>query len=593
MGRLAEVVHKDARHVWYTRTTELASLYRKLVTGDDLDSLLQQFVQREDEASFKQRVRLTQHVVTTVVENIMDVFYKVPRSNYQRIVEHNGKSDDPQTVQLEGLADEFWGEKSLDAYMKTRWLEMNADDPNAFCVVEFGDFDNTKERAQSYPFEVTSAQAVDYKYQNNVLQYLIVETEFPLPLENRPNHVGKKYTVYLKDQSITLIEIDPKNRLPALDGEYTQQGDNTAVFRSKDRLFLLEILKPHNAGWVPAKQVGYARDAWTKGQTFVSPYNAAVPILLKSIKVNSELDITMSQQVFPHRLQYMPKCQADGCLDGHLANGQVCSSCKGSGHASISSAQEVMYFTMPHKDDELIDLEKILVFKGPPIGVVKFQADYVDKLTAAAKAFVFNSESFTQAQIQGTATGQILDRDNIQDTLFTCSDGFAEMWSFLMYTTANFADLDKGLDARLIFSKDFKLKGLTELVADLESAKRSNAGPAVIMHIQEQIARLIYSDQPDMFREWSVKERFNPFSGFSEEQIAMALASPQVPARIKARFYMSGLLFSDIETEAPGFYSLATAKQKELVEAKIQQYMDEAGANAPPAIRIPEVANAN
>ena len=38
---------------------------------------------------------------------------------------------------------------------------------------------------------------------------------------------------------------------------------------------------------------------------------------------------------------------------------------------------------------------------------------------------------------------------------------------------------------------------------------------------------------------------------------------------------------------------LATAKQKELVEAKIQQYMDEAGANAPPAIRIPEVANAN
>ena len=586
LTRTVEVIHKDARHVWYNRTAELARLYRKLVTGDDLDSLLKPFVRREDDASFKQRVDLTQHVVTTVAENIMDVFYKVPRANYQRILDHDGKTDDPKTAQLEAAVSRFWGRKSADDYTKTRWLEMNATDPNGFVVVEFQPFDNKRERAQPYPFEVTAEQAVDYAYQNNILQHLIVET--PIQFEtSQGKKDGKKYTVYLENETFFFEQIDPKSAPISLkDGELRDTGGEFYI-KSKDRDFVSRFAIPHNAGRVPAKQVGYQRDAWTNGQTHVAPYEAAVPLLLKSIKVNSELDITMSQQVFPHRLQYMPKCSAPGCLEGYTANGDKCPTCKGTGHDSITSAQEVIYFSMPRKGEDLIDLEKILVFKGPPIDVVKFQSEYVDKLTAGCKAVVFNSESFTQAQIQGTATGQMLDRDNIQDTLFTCSQGFAEFWQFLIEMTAEFTDLSEGMDARIVFSKDFKLKGLSELITDLETAKRSGAGPAVISHIQEQIARFIYSDTPDLYNEWATQEKFNPFSGFTEEQVAMALASPGVPARIKTRFYMFGLLFSELESETNNFYRLPAKRQEELIEAKVKQYMDESGANAPPVIALP------
>ena len=596
LTRLVEVVHKDARHVWYQRTTDLAALYRKLVTGDGLDDLLKQFVIRETDEAFKQRVALTQHVATTTVRNLMDVFNKVPRSNYQRIVTHGEKKDDKRTKELEGRFDIFWGIRSLDDYVKTRWLEINAIDPNLFIVVEFKAFDNRVERASPYPFEVSSSQAVDYSRENNILQYLVVKTEMALQTKEKPDGKGDKYTVYLENETFTLSEVDPKTRVVGIkDGEIVFDGEQGWLL-SKKRLYLLEFAIPHNAGRVPAVQAGYSRDPWTGGQTFVSPYESAVPLIKKSIKVNSELDITMSQQVFPHRLQYMPKCAAQGCINGFTENGDQCTTCKGTGHSSVTSAMEVMYVKMPKEPEDMIDLEKLLVFKGPPMDVVEFQDKYVDKLTASCKAVVFNSESFTQTQLHNTATGQMLDRDNIQDTLLTCAMGFAETWKFLATTTAIFTELDKGLDARLIFSKDFKLKGITELVADLESAKRSEAGPAVVLNIQDQIARLMYSETPDLYRRWLTQERFNPFSGMSETQISLALSDPAVPERYKVRYLMLGVIFSELEVEEPGFYLLAYEAQAALVEQKVKMYMEESKAAQKPIIQLPPVAtgiNAN
>lgn len=594
MTRLVEVVHQGKRHAWYQRTVDLAALYRKLYTGDGLDSLLQQFVSRESDAAFSQRVALTQHTVTTTAQNIMDVFYKVPRSNYQRVLTHGGNSDDNKTAELEDRAKMFWGTKTLDNYVQTRWLEMNATDPNGFIVVEFEPFNNNVERAAPYPFEVSSEQAIDYAYKNCVLQYLIAKTTIPLPTKERPGGAGDKYTVYLENETFTLTEIDPATKPAGMteqEGVWQYIGTETAYLFSKKHWYFLTFSIPHNAGRVPAKQVGYSRDAWSGGQTYVAPYDKAVPLLKKSIKVNSELDITMSQQVFPHRLQYMPKCPAPDCLDGHTSNGEMCQTCKGTGHASITSSADVIYIKMPKRTDEILDLEKLLVFKGPPMDVVVFQDKYVEKLTAGCKAVVFNSESFTQAKVQDTATGKMLDRDNVQDTLYTCAIGYAETWRFLVEITATFTDLDDGLEARLIFSKDFKLKGVTELVADLEAAKRSEAGPAVIQNIQEQIARLMYADAPELYRKWQTQERFNPFSGMSETAVSLALSDPAVPARYKVRYMMLGVIFSELESEIPNFYLLAPDAQAKAVESKVAAYINESPSR--PEITMPEPAQSN
>ena len=582
-------MNNGERHAHYDRTVSIAALYRKLVTGDGLNDLLRQFVQRETDAAFNQRVALTQHVVTTVTKNIMDVFNKVPRSNYQRILEYTGTPGDIRSGAMEQVLNGFWGESGVDEYVQTRWLELNATDPNAFIVVEFSDFDNNFERASPYPFEVFSKNAVDYRYENNVLQHLIVRAEFPLPTKSKPKGVGEKFTVYLENETFVLFQIDKDTvSTPIMkDGEWLL-SDVGGLLLSNDRLYSLAFTGPHDAGRVPARRVGYSRDPWTNGQTFVSPYDAAVPLLIKSIKVNSELDITMSQQVFPHRAQYMPKCVATDCLNGRTANGGECSTCKGTGRASITSAQEIIYINLPKPGEPLWDLEKLLVFKGPPIDIVQFQSDYVDKLTAGCKAVVFNSESFTREQISSTATGKNLDRDNVQDTLYSCAIGFAGVWAFLVELSSIFTQLDKDLTAKLVFSKDFKLKGLSELVADLESAKRSEAGPAVVQHIQDNIARLMYSEDPSQYVKWSIKERFNPFSGYNSEMVSLALTDTAVPTKYKVRYLMLGVLFAEIEAETPNFYLLDRKEQTRIVDEKVAQYIDSSESSGP-ALNIPGI----
>lgn len=213
--------------------------------------------------------------------------------------------------------------------------------------------------------------------------------------------------------------------------------------------------------------------------------------------------------------------------------------------------------------------------------VVAFQSEYVDKLSQAAKAAVFNSDSFSNKQIQDTATGKNLDRDNVQDTLYSCAIGFADAWRFLVQISASFTQLDKGLSARLVFNKDFKLKGLSELVLDLEAAKRSEAGASVIQNIQEDAARLMYADNPEMFRRWQIKESLNPFSGYTNEMILTALSGSEVPERYKVRYFMLGVLFDEIEIETPNFYQMPYAEQVRIVEEKVKMYMAETAAAAP------------
>ncbi len=597
------MVIKDYRHTWYERTVYLADLYRKLATGDGLDDLLKQYVKREDDDAFSQRKALTEHIVTSVVHNLMDVFYKVPRAPLRRVLEHSAEDKradlSEKTAALQNRLDIFWGIRSLDNYVQTRWLEINKTDPNAFIVVEFAPFDARFERAAPYPFEVYSKQAVDYEYQNNVLQHLIAETEIALPTKSNSRGKGKKYTVYLENESFTLTQVasdTPGIPLSTEKDKYTFT-DTGGWLRTGDKVYFLQFYPPHNAGRVPAKQAGYLRDGWTNGQTFVTPYEAAVPFLRKSVKVNSELDITMTQQVFPHRLQYAPKCPEHDCINGKQANGGLCPTCHGTGISSISSAQDVIYIKLPKDSEDLLDLDKLLVFKSPAVDVVTFQKEYVEHLTDQCKTAVFNSDIFTRSEVADTATGKTLDLQNVYDTLYTCSLGYAETWQFLVEMTAEFTGLETGLRAELIFSKDFKLKGISDLLADLEAANRAQAGSVVTGAIQEDIMRIMFAENPQAFKKWEVKRAFDPFAGLTSEQVNMALTNTDVPKRLKVKYLLMSAIFAELEQESDekgeDFYSLAARVQKERIEAKVKAYMDETQAAMPtlipPANGLPQM----
>jgi hypothetical protein len=255
-----------------------------------------------------------------------------------------------------------------------------------------------------------------------------------------------------------------------------------------------------------------------------------------------------------------------------MPDGAMCYSCKGTGHKSVTSSQEKIVLTMPRDAADMVDLEKLIVFKSPDTGILEFQKTYIQELLAGFKQAIFNSDVFSRAEVADTATGKNLDYQNVYDTLYPVAGAFSEYWQFTVVTCATITKLEQGLIAELIFSKDFKLKGIDALLLDLETAKRSQAGPSVIRAIQEDIQRIIYADNPAAFNRWQIQESFNPFSGKSTEEIALSLTDSTIPTKYKVLYNMFGVIFDEILQTTPNFYELERSRQQAVIDAKISEY---------------------
>jgi hypothetical protein len=75
--KLLEIVklhsHEAQQHEHYQRTVDLAVLYSQIISGKDIDDLLKQFVRREDDIMFEQRVNLTQQTTPSIANGIIKI----------------------------------------------------------------------------------------------------------------------------------------------------------------------------------------------------------------------------------------------------------------------------------------------------------------------------------------------------------------------------------------------------------------------------------------------------------------------------------------------------------------------------------------
>tara|TARA_R110000787_G_scaffold97665_4_gene201310 strand:+ start:8478 stop:10256 length:1779 start_codon:yes stop_codon:yes gene_type:complete len=559
-------VQNEVKHALYSHVVKKRELYRQLCAGVGLDKLLRQYVRREDDALFKQRVQLTQHIVTSVCKNLMDVYYKVPRSNSgRRLLSYTALNDaDAKATTLETILDNFWGDDSWDGFMATRFIELNATDPNAFVVFEFESFDNDIENVQPYPYEVSSENAVDFKYKNKTLSYLLVKDDHQY-LKSGKLIAGVKYTMYGTNKTVQLLQVD-KNLGRDLNTEII---DNITYIQLKGKVFEIVYFEPHNLGVVPAIRVGYYRDLATDGNSFVNPLHAAEPYLLKSIKTNSELDLVATLLAFPQMIKYGDVCEDDGCYKGFYDNGVACNTCAGTGiKPTANSSQDAIVIPMPDNREELLPLKELITYITPPVEIVKWQETYIQSLTEDARKMMFSSEIFSRSSIAQTATKSVLDSQNVYDTLWPFAIKFGKSWKKGVEIIAGLADLENNLKASFTFGKDFKLKTLETLVGSLKEAK--DIGNAdLVRHLNDDIAQIIFSEKPIEKQRYDLRQVFNPFIGKSEKEILVLLASPFVSKLNKILYANYSLIFDELEIDflktGHNFYSLNRVKQKEAI----------------------------
>ena len=565
---LKDVVKNEKTHQDYVRVTGLADKYFKLFTGKGIEDLLARIVTRETEDEFKQRTEITKSITPAILNSTKLPFQKATRKQpIVRKIEFTGDSEKKKT-ELETFINKYWGDKSLEKYLEYSFVDYNYTDPNAFLITEFGDFDPKTKKAEPYPFVATSTEAIMFEYNNEILDYLIVRLPIKY-MDKGTEQDGYKYTMYLGWDTIEFEQVAEEE----FNGSVEQDG--TEYIEIEKKFYRVEYYEPKDDK-VPAIRFGFNRDTETKGRTFVSVFHSVLSYLEKTLKLNSELDLSTAMVAFPQRFAYVTPCTARDCVQGYLPSGAECPTCHGSGIQPLHrGTQDVISLALPRDPAQMIDLENMLVYKAPPIELLTFQQEHLEYLKKSIHAMMFNADLFTREEVSVTATEKILETDNMNDTLYPFARHYSSVWEFVVKDIATFTDLNQGLTVQHKFPNDFKMKGLSELMTELKLAKDAGASTSTIAAIEDDINEILYSDRPDALKEIRIKNLINPFRGYTEADIRFIISQNNVPLYNRTLWENFESIFQDLEAENqnPWLFDLAYDKILELVHTKTEEYI--------------------
>ena len=603
-GKLNKCILSDRRHPNYSRTVRIAEKAFAFTTGDGLDKYMRIFVQRETDEMFKQRKDITQHIIKPIIQNLTFIINKIPRTSAMKLVYSDENRADKD--KLDKVNDVYYAKKSLKNYLIVKNKLYDSIDPNTWLIHEFDSTDGV-ELAKIYPFIVPAEDAIDFEFENGVLEYLIIRQEVAFEyVEDGQEKYGKShaFTIYTKDQNVKYVPYINKTLLGSIEnGQEARhviaddgQMKTVDVIKLKDHLYVIESPEAHMLGHVQARRIGYKEDSVTKGETFVPFWYDAEPFLMKLIKAVSEFDLTSCLHNFPQKFQYVPNCTNPQCHKGHLPDERTCPTCLGTSKMAHTSAQDTIELGLPDNKEELFDLQKLVNYVFPPVAGMIFMNQYVMQLIGQCKEAVYNSQVFSQKEIaqstgnalDETATAKMIDYQSIYDTLYPYAVNFAGQWEFGIKTFAAIIKIDlTKLIIGAVVEKDFRLKSTVEIMAELKMARDSGTNSLIVRNIERELMYVMFNDRPTEIQHYDVQEHFNPFVGRTENEIIMLLASNFVPKRVKIFYGMSAYIFRKA-AETEGFYDKRDEDQQKIIDTIIDEI--EADLDVAPVLDLnPEV----
>lgn len=525
VATLTNIVKKNIRHKYYERTKELAKLYRQILTNHDADELMRKVVRREDDAAFDQRKNLTNHILMPLANSVLGPLKKVARSNdLHRELSYGKDSNGEQIKELSEILGQFNGKKSLDNYMRNRFLRLSDIDPNAWIVIEWPTVDRpSTERVKPYPFEVKSKEAIDYLIELNEVVYLCAKKCIK-ESENEAQELYK-YTLYGRNQTVTLTQIEEESYPAGLPRDGSQHDIDGVIYLciNNVKFFILNIGIPHNLGYVPAIRCGYHTDQLTDDKTFVNTFHVSLPYFLDSVKAKSELNLAIALHAFPIRIQYDLPCP--DCNGGKMPDGSTCGSCHGTGTLVTTSTQEIIRMPLPRNPGDMVPLNNMLSFVSTPTDIITLMMANIESIKSAVWDAVWNKDTITasEVQINVTATAYQISETAKYDNLFPCAEHLCEFWTFAANTIAKVVGLDTNLTAWMSVGKEFSIKSTAELTIEYNTQKTNGMAADIYNHTQTEIVRIMNSNDPQAVRRFEVRDRFKPFSDKTPDQINIIL----------------------------------------------------------------------
>jgi hypothetical protein len=577
-------IQNNIKHSLYDETLRLNKIYKQLIAGDGIEELLKQFVMREDETMFNQRVNLTHHIVEPVSESIMNPFKKLSRINniINSFVSNYG---DDKLNKLKNSLEKYHGNSSLIDYLTDYLCDKSFIDPNGFICTEFtgieveasGKFSGVP---QPYPIFYGSESIMNYVYENNKLKWCIVKLNFDVKLKNGTQKKADRYIMYMPDSAIEITEIYIEEGVSLIGDQliYNQTGETFELFQLNNNRYFKVQTYEHKSKEIPLTQIGYIKHK-TKDGLFVSPIHPAIPYYKKTIKTVSEFDLTMSLHAFPQKLEYAARCQgtkSHPCDSGRLLDGTICGECKGTGHITHTSAQDKITIRLPKNKEDMFELGKLIEYKYPPIDLLKFQDEQIEKLEAKVKKSVFNSDVFEKNTIAQTATEVTNNYQSVYDTLRPYANNISRLYKHISTVSAYYHDITD-ITVTHKFPRDFKFKTVQELLFDLKTANDSGAPGYIKKEISNDIAVIQFEDKPEELNRIRVKKDFFPFQDKTETEIIYIISNGLTSQYNKVLWANFDNIFEELESEfvMPSFYLFERQKQKDLIKAKVDVLISE------------------
>lgn len=591
LAYLQAIVTKNEapRHEHYKRVCDLADFYKIIITGEGADSLLKRFAKRQTEDEFEALKNVYQTITPALADPVIKTYHKVfrvaPKIKMIDWDEKEAKIESTtqvkeRTDEIEKVLNNFYGGKSLDYWQSNTFLHTVFIDPNAFVLIRFEPFDSKVEKADPYPIIISSYDAIDFKYTpKGILDYLLVHEKVGVVVNTGNEFTMEnvnRYRLYIKDYTYVITEIKYGGQVVPEDVTRLKAVGGTTEY-------YLQVYSP-KAGQVQAMRVGYITDPYTMDKTYISPLECARSWFMKTVKTVAELDITQSYHAFPQKIEYVEPCEFElstGVCKNSGMSQNGCTKCGGTAMLSQTSSQDIKTVKLPKDKEDMMDLEKLLIYKYPSVDIIKWMDEYIEKISVKVQKTVFNSETFTRDKVAKTATGENLDMQNVYDTLTPFAQQVSSMWEFAVKITANLLDYGDGLIVKHVYPMDFKLKSQWELLLELKTTQESGAPANIRQMITDDIMRNFLQDDPIGWTRYQSKMKHYPFNGKTDKEIESTIANGLVTTETKVLWANFELIFQELEAEQEQrdssiwFYDLTFEKQTELMNAKVDSIIAE------------------
>lgn len=594
---IRDTIKFELRHPDYEKNVEIARKSKIYVTGKDQDK--EYLLELRDKETKRQkliRVKVTKPITPFALNPVKTEYEKIFRVD--GVVKDISHTDTAKNKLISQKAKTYHANQSVTEYFKKRYLHYQFIDPNAWHITEvknvFGE-GGTLDDKSIYPFEVSSNEAINYKYENGVEQWLIVmqeRTERVLKSDDGESKENTLHDYYFFGHGFELKYTEVGELQVVVSGGGEPQEESILIGKNDEPTTFIAQSWETGATEFPGHKFGcYDDPTENNGTVKVPPFWTGARFLLDDlIQTKSTFDTSKYNHVFPKLFHYDYKCKYERldaksnmeyrCFGGFLNGNKEmpCPECKGNGGTIHISENDIVTFDLPRDPDALAklpDLSKLAYYHEPPLGVTQALWEWVQVFNKWVYLASFNAAgNFDKEEVQKTKfeSAKIWDAKNTR--IYPCAVHLSRMYEktgriMAQYLEAN----DEGFTSRHFFPQGMKLEPLDVLIQRFEKAKSAGLSYEVVWDIHCSILGKSFLDEPGKVEEIKAWEYWKPFKSMQTEDVQMVLT-------MRAQDDFDRLLWENWDSvknevydslKGKPFAPLKRAKQFELITGAVEK----------------------